>query len=388
MTVAEPTVLRWTGKDVDLTNVQRELSSLWKQLAQSQDRTSPVRTHVFNLLVYAADADDADRIEESLEHLDDRQPSRTIILYGDRSPGDATINAEVSVTCPAGSGDRPPRCFERITVCASGRAADHLDSVAAPLLISELRTYLWWPGQPPFGYRAFHRLLNLTDQLVVDSSQFISPADGLTDLARLSSGNQGVNDFHWARLVAWRDVISQFFDGPGHVEYAGNMRRLEVEFASGGGDVELQYATAGLLLILGWAGHAFNWHPETTLEGMLARDVEMSVVQDSRLIPIEVRFASHGRKAAGRLMRFTIECGAPHLPTATFSVERTRDLANARVRQAIGSEPPVERVVPLEQRSDMELLVDELEITGHDELYEAAARYASLLAGRVIWTPT
>jgi glucose-6-phosphate dehydrogenase assembly protein OpcA len=387
MTVAEPTVLRWSGHDVDLTNVERELSSLWKQLAQNQAHTSPVRTHVFNLLVYAADTDDADRIEASLEHLADRQPSRTIILCGDRAPGEATISAEVSLTCPAGSGDRPPRCFERITICASGRAADHLDSVATPLLISELRTYLWWPGQPPFGYRAFHRLLNLTDQLVVDSSQFTSPADGLTDLARLSSGHQGVNDFQWARLVSWRDVITQFFDGPGRVEYARNMQRIQVEFASGG-DEGRRFATSGLLLILGWVGHAFDWQPETTLEGLLHSDVELSVVQDSRLIPIEVRFADHGPEAAGRLMGFNVECGAPHLAPATFSVERSQDLANARVRQVLGSDPPLDRVVPLEVRSDIELLVDELELTGHDPLFEAAAQEASRLAGRVIWTPT
>jgi glucose-6-phosphate dehydrogenase assembly protein OpcA len=388
MTVAEPTILRWKSEDVDLTSVERELSSLWKQLARQQDRTSPVRTHVFNLLVYASSAAEAHEIESSLEHLGDRQPSRTIILYGDRTPGGSAISAEVSLTCPVGSGDRPPRCFERISICASGRAADHLDSVATPLIISELRTYLWWPGQPPFGYRAFHRLLALTDQLVVDSAQFLSPGDGITNVARLSSGHQGVNDFQWARLVSWREIITQFFDGPGHVEYARNMQSIEVEFAGGGGTAHQQYATAGLLLMLGWAGRAFNWQPETTLDGILTSDLELSVVQDSRLIPIHVRFADHGAAAAGRLMRFKLNCGAAHLQNATFTIERTDDLINARVRQEIGSRPVLERVVPLAVRTDIELLVDELELTGHDPLYEDAARCASLLAGRVLWTPT
>jgi glucose-6-phosphate dehydrogenase assembly protein OpcA len=384
----EPTVLEWSGKDVDLTTVERQISSLWKQLASGQKQSCPVRTHVFNLVVYAANRAQAQRVEQNLAHLEDRQPSRTIILYGDRTLARSAIDAEVSVTCPPKSGDRPPRCFERLSVFASGRAADHLASVVTPLLMPELRTYLWWPGQPPFGYRAFHRLLALADQLVIDSSEFVSPGDGLIDIARLSRGRQGVNDFHWARLVSWRDIITQCFDGPGHVEYARAIQKLNLEFGSGGGLKHHQSATAGLLLILGWAGNAFNWQPETTLEGLLTDTVELSVVQDNRLIPIQIRFTDHGKEAAGKLMLVEIECGGPGLAPACCTVERTSDLRSARVSQSMGSESTLERVVPLDLRTDAELLVDELELTGHDSLYEQSAEYATRIAGRVIWSAT
>jgi len=385
--MATDTVLEWSGSDVDLTTVERQMSSLWKQLADRESNTCPVRTHVFNLVVFAGTKANARSICQSLSQLEDRQPSRAFILSGDRSEAGSTIDARVRLACPPGSGDRRARCFEQLTIDARGRAADHLDSVVVPLLMPEIRTYLWWPGQPPFGYKTFHRLLGFADQLVVDSAQFSSPGDGFADVARLSSGSQGVNDFQWARLASWRDIVAQFFDSASHRKYVENFQSLGLEFASGGGTPERQAATSGVLLMLGWAGRAFGWEPETTLEGLLTHDVELSVVQSNRLIPIHIHFENHGQQAAGKLMKLEITCAAPNAESAVFRAQRSDDLLNALISQTIGSEPALERVVPLNPRSDVELLVDELELTGHDPLYEGSVEYASKFAGRVMWMP-
>jgi glucose-6-phosphate dehydrogenase assembly protein OpcA len=387
VTSTDTGVLEWSAQDVDLATVERGMASLWKQLAETQQRACPVRTHIFNLVVYAGRHEEARRIEQALVQLEDRQPSRTIILYGDRTPDRMAIDVAARVLCPPAKAEKPPRACERLSICAWGRAADHLDSVVIPLLIPEIRTYLWWPGQPPFGYRSFHRLLAFADQLVIDSSQFDAPGDGLTDVARLSSGKQGVNDFHWARLVSWREIISQFFDGPQNLPYAHNVRSLTLRFGAGGGAIHQRSATAGLLLLLGWAGQAFGWEPETTLEGLLERNLDLTVIQENRLIPIHIRFDDHGEQAAGRLMLAEIESSAPGLGTARFTVERTEDMQNARVIESVGDQTAHDRVVPLSLRADAELLVDELELTGHDDAYESAVACASRFAGRVIWTP-
>ncbi|HCG01025.1 MAG TPA: hypothetical protein DEV93_10840 [Chloroflexi bacterium] len=385
--MSQPVVIEWNATDVDLATVERNMAALWKQLADAQDRVCPVRTHIFNLVVYAGKHEEAQRIEHALSQLEDRQPSRTIILHGDRTPDRMSIDAAASVVCSPVSADRAPRGCERLSICAWGRAADHLDSVVIPLLIPEIRTYLWWPGQPPFGYRSFHRLLAFADQLVVDSAQFESPGDGLSDIARLSSGAQGVNDFHWARLATWREIISQFFDGAHNVAYARNVQSLSLHFGAGGGELHRRSATAGLLLLLGWAGHAFHWEPETTLEGLLESNLELTAIQGNRLIPIHIRFDDHGEKAAGRLMLVEIDASAPGLSNARFTVQRTEDMQNARISEALKNQPTHERVVPLALRSDVEVLIDELETTGHDAIYESSVAQASRFAGRVIWTP-
>jgi glucose-6-phosphate dehydrogenase assembly protein OpcA len=385
--MTQPTVLEWSATDVDLATVERNMAMLWKQLADNQERVCPVRTHIFNLVVFAGKHEEAQRIEQALSQLENRQPSRTIILHGDRTPDRMSIDASARVVCPPAFADGLPRGCERLSICAWGRAADHLDSVVIPLLIPEIRTYLWWPGQPPFGYRSFHRLLAFADQLVVDSAQFDSPGDGLTELARLSSGAQGVNDFHWARLASWREIISQFFDGSHNLPYAQNVQSLSLQFGAGGGHLHQRSATAGLLLLLGWAGHAFQWEPETTLEGLLDGSLELTVIQVNRLIPIHIGFADHGEKAAGRLMLVEIEAASPEMSNARFTVQRTDDMQNARIVETVAKEPAHERVVPLAPRSDVEILIDELEITGHDATYESSVAQASRFAGRVIWTP-
>lgn len=384
--MAGPTVLSWSGQDVDITTVERQFSALWKELAADEAGVCLVRTHVFNLVVHAASRAQADELVQRLSRLQERQPSRTIVVCGERTERSTGIDVEVSVTCPPGSGDRPARCFERLTIRARGRAGDHLNSVVVPLLIPELRTYLWWPGQPPFGHRSFHTLLGLADQLVIDSAEFTSPGDGLANVARLASGRQGVNDFHWGRLASWREILMQFFDGP-HVRYARTVRRVNAEFGAGGGNDAAQYATAGLLLLLGWAGHAFGWEPETALDGLLTDDVELSALQENRLIPVSVSFHDRGRRARGRMMRLELECGAPDTGIARFAVERSDDLATGKVSVAVPDEPAIERIVPLHVRSDVELLVDELELSGHDNLYEVSAELASRFAGRVLWAP-
>src|SRR5438067_283674 len=116
----------WRGRDVDITSVERHLADLWKQLASEHEYSCPVRTHCYNLVIYASTKAEANKMAEGLGKLLERQPSRAIILVSDRWHGATSIDVEASVECPPGSGDRSPRSFERLTVIAHGRAADHL----------------------------------------------------------------------------------------------------------------------------------------------------------------------------------------------------------------------------------------------------------------------
>jgi glucose-6-phosphate dehydrogenase assembly protein OpcA len=279
-----------------------------------------------------------------------------------------------------------PLCYEEIVVTGHGRVADHLGSVVRPLLLPELRTYLWWPGQPPFGHRMFHNLLRMADQLVVDSAQFSLPGDGLANLARLTRAQQGVNDFNWGRLTSWREIAAQFFDGPTWLPYVHDIRSITLDFGSGGQDH--RRATAGTLLLLGWVATQLGWEPETTLDGMAEDNLTISALQGDRLIEIRLQFHDRGPKAAGRLVGVEIVSQPRNLPPARFLVERLEDLDHAHVTMKIHEGQEIRRVVPLNLKSDADLLTDELELAGHDVLYESVVDMASRMAGREIWVPT
>ncbi|GAC1660754.1 MAG: hypothetical protein NVS9B15_24600 [Acidobacteriaceae bacterium] len=254
-----------------------------------------------------------------------------------------------------------------------------------PLLQPEIRTYLWWPGEPPFGYRLFHHLLNVADQLIVDSAQFDSPGFGLAELARLSTAGYGINDFNWARLTPWREIIAQFFDGTAMLPYLENIRSVRLEF--GRSDSGYASATAGLLLLLGWFGRRLGWEPETTLDRPPSGDITMSVLQGSRLILVELVFCDHGRQAAGRLMTMEIVSQPADRAPAKFRVVRDDSLANVEIGMRIHDQCEIDRVIPLGVKSDDALLEDELELAGTDTLYSQVVLEASRLAGREVWVP-
>ena len=379
-----PVVAHWHGNDVDLTTIERQLVPCWAQAAQSAPAASAIRTSIFNLVVYTDSQESAQGVCEKLDRLAGGRPSRAIVLAVDRNAAGCSVDAEVRVQCQWRAGDQSFLGYEQLIITAHGRVADHPASLVDPLLVAELPTYLWWPGQPPFGHRIFRRLLAVADQLVVDSAQFRSPGDGIADIGRLCSGQQGVNDLHWARLTHWRDIIAQIFDDPACLPYVGHISSIRLDCGAGGNEAP---ANAATLLLLGWMASRLGWEPESTLDRLAREDVTLAVLQDERLIPIELRFRDHGSAGAGELIGVELVAEPEGKPPARFNVARTDDLQLVRVDTAIQGSTEMSRLMPLAVKSDEELLADELGLTGHDRLYEGVIEMASRMAGREGWMP-
>jgi glucose-6-phosphate dehydrogenase assembly protein OpcA len=375
----------WSGHDVDVTTIERRLAELWTHLPAGSDNPAGVRTHMFNLVVYADSSQQLARVSRLIE-LAGRHPSRAIILTADRSPIEPSVDAELTLRCRSGPGGTATYCHEQAVLALRGRAADHPSSVVMPLLMPELPTYLWWPGQPPFGFSAFNRLLTVAEQLIVDSAEFDSPGVGLTELARLCTRRYGINDFHWARLTPWREVFAQFFEGEALIPYMDAIRAVSVEFGSGPG--QLNGVTAGLLLIVGWLASRLGWEPETTLNASVAGDTRLTVLQGERLIPIDLRFGEHGAQSAGRLMCVEVVAQPADRPPGRFRITRLDSLFHVNVTMEIHGKPPITRVFPLGMKTEEQLLSEELELAGVDVLYSEVVHHASRLAGRDVWMPT
>lgn len=379
----QPNFVLWEQRNVDTTTLEHQLTTMWADL-RLQGCEAAVRTHLFNLVVFTSGREVADRLCSRLAELPRRHPSRTIVFVADRLHPESSVDAELMVRCGSSHEPGSGLCEERVMLTAHGRPADHPASVIMPLLLADLPTYLWWPGQPPFGHRMFHRLLNLANQLVVDSAEFSSPGDGLSAISSVCHQARGVNDFNWARLTPWRELIAQFFDGPTHLPYVLGIEKVRVEFGAGQGDAGR--AAAGTLLLLGWIASRLGWEPETTLDRPVSGDVTLAVLQKERLIPIELYFCEHGQHAAGRLMGVEITARTGE-DTGTFSLMRLSDLAHVEVTTRMSNENEIKRVVPLGIDTDEQLLAAELEMSGRDPLYESVVREAGRMAGREVLLP-
>ncbi|HZU11656.1 MAG TPA: glucose-6-phosphate dehydrogenase assembly protein OpcA [Chloroflexota bacterium] len=359
---------------------------LWKEVTAETALPGAVRTSILNLVIYAGSAERAERLKKELAGQPRRHGSRTILLIADRDRPGSSVDAASSVRCSASQPDSPPLCYEEITITGVGKVADHLASVVVPLLVAELPTFLWWPGQPPFGHRLFNQMLGVADQLLIDSSHFDSPGDGLAHLARLCRARQGVNDLNWGRLAPWREVIAQFFDGAAWQPYAYGLRSLHLIFGSGTNSA--RRATATTLLLAGWIGSRLGWTPETTLDSLVSGASTLTVERGDRAIDVTTEFQDAGEKMAGLLIGVELVSQPKGLAPARFAVKRLEDMEHACSTMNVHDGVQLQRVVPLHIETDAELLSQELEQSGHDTLYESVVGVASQLAGREVWVPS
>jgi len=141
-------------------------------------------------------------------------------------------------------------------------------------------------------------------------------------------------------------------------------------------------------VLVAWVAEHLGWEPETTLDGLARGDLQLSVLQTERLIPIELQFRDHGPEAAGRLIAIELVSQPKGMPPARFTVGRTEnDLDNAHVCMEIHEGCTISRVVPLHLKTEVELLADELDLGGRDTLYEKVVDMAGRMAGREAWVP-
>src|SRR6266550_1129984 len=232
----------WEAKGTDVEAIEAELARLWggpgeapsdgDGEARVTEKGLPhARASVLNLIVTVVDAEAAERVVQTMMSLGVRHPSRAIVLVADhQSRGDA-LDARISTHCHVAPAMEDERiCYEEVILTVRGEAAEHLSGVVAPLLIHDLPTFVWWPGDPPFAHPVFDQLVELGDRLVIDSADFGDLLGGMRRLANLRH-RSGVGDLAWERLSIWQERIAQFFDAPRFRRYLPNLNRMVIRYA-------------------------------------------------------------------------------------------------------------------------------------------------------------
>ena len=158
---------------------------------------SPATGMVLTLLIltdeeYQADATSA-AVGAARQH-----PMRIVTLIPRPSRHEPRIDAEIAV-----GGDDGPG--EVAVIRLRGMLADHANSVAIPLLLSDTPVVAYWPeagpevtAEDPIGRHAQRRI---TDASTAD--------DVVRELHRRQAGYRpGDTDLAWRRLTPWRSVLA------------------------------------------------------------------------------------------------------------------------------------------------------------------------------------
>jgi hypothetical protein len=353
-------------------------------------------------------------------------------------PGAAPISVTLSVMQTDASGN--PAHGERILIQAQDDAVRHLPGAVLPLILSGLPAFLWWTGQPPWRKELFEAMVDGCDRLLVDTSDMTQAEHallGLSDLMKRKKASCAITDLNWMRQKPWRELVAQFFDDPNLLPFLAGLDRVTIEYAAGAADAPIDPAQA--YLFAGWLASRLGWQTQSTYSGRgadAAREHPLITAQ-GRTVTIELsaRFGVNvkpwsevmpqaapqpglqaapgtisqladadpaqthaqtqiqvaGKKSRstprnvpaavgpGALMSVYLH-GVAGAKPATFTVAREADLQHASTRCSADCAPP-SQTVHLPTVGEEQSIVQQLQILGHDLVYEEAlAAAARLLA--------
>ena len=184
-------------------DVEEQLSELRRE--ESEDGTPDMRTSVMTHVAWAPPKW-ADAARKTLAGLEERHPSRTILLFPEPR-GKTGVDVTVSMRCYAVHGVSREICSEVIELRLGGKRSKAPASIVQPLLIFDLPTFCRWRGEPPWGRPELEQLVTVCDRLVVDSSEWRRIPAAYEQLAGLFD-RIAVSDIAWGRGREWRGRLA------------------------------------------------------------------------------------------------------------------------------------------------------------------------------------
>ena len=340
-----------TGNVVSVAEIEHELA----RLRTRGDGPSGARSSVLNLIVVTSE-ESAAEAARVISDLSGDHPSRAILMVSDPNEDEANLEVSCSTFCGIGGRGEDQVCAEQITVHVEGPPAEHLESLAGPLLIPDLPVFLWCPnGELPDSSSG---MVPLTDRLILDSG----PAEDREAFLRAASGLcrdglPAVGDLQWAALSPWRALVSDLF---AHPERAGELPEIR--------HAEILYGPTGecqALLFAGWLASALDWRPESMSRTRGVREFALSGPSGRVVVAL-----SYDRSEA--------ELSRVRLRSAELAFEvrvsRRGERVDACATVTRGEEVLGERTVHLGSSGVGVWLGEELRLLAQDGAYEAALR--------------
>jgi glucose-6-phosphate dehydrogenase assembly protein OpcA len=362
---------RWTEDPTTVDALWTAIGEVWREAGRRMASSSAasggvLRTRVVNFVAYSNSNGVCERASSVLTHLAGTHPSRALLLLAEPQNPAPSIGASLQAFCHTDAGTAHRLCFDHIFLTIRGQAAERLPGIVTRLLLPDLPSILWWPGDPPLESRTFVGLSSACDVVIVDSSEFAGPMTGLCTLARLARPGRGkarVADLNWDRLTEWREIVAQFFDSIPLRRHLQHIQSVEISFAA---DPYREGVSAQALLFSGWLASRLGWKALSPFSGSAIR------YQSGNQIT-EVRFGARPfeQAKAGSLVALSLESELDGQP-GRFSASFAGDMQLGRAEVALGDSNAVARHFSLDSRSERTLLAEEIEAIGADCALEDA----------------
>ncbi len=356
-------------RPANVGEIEAGLSAMWRSAAEATESKSAVtRASALTLLVYMDRPEEAREVSNLLSEVTRQNPCRSVLMVMDPQGSPAALMASISAHCHMGAEGGKTICSEQITLNARGETGPALISVVLPLTLSGLPIYLWWRAENFAMPAYFDQILRVTQHVIVDSARFAAVGPDLRTLAAWLERNSGrirLTDLNWGRATPWREVIAQCFDSPDRRPYLSRIRGLRIEYEMESERLTAQRALG--LLLTAWLATRLGWQ---------FRRAE----SQGENLPRTLFFQSGaGEVKAERILRkvdgggsgvcFSFEIKADG---ARFSFTRGPDGKVVQTLAEVPGQAPIGQTVRIEAGEEIEILNNELMLSGHDRVYEEA----------------
>lgn len=348
----QPTLIR--GAHVStLHALSAELSGLHREMLRTgHDEVRPVRTSVLTLVAVCVDDKCADDAADVVRRIAVNHPSRAILVVADRNMTPTGVDADLALECSTvGGADQV--CAESVRLTVRGEPALHLVSVITPLLVPDVPVVLWLVEAPPLDQALHADVLSISQRIVLDSEAYPDPLDTLHILAAAhrEHGHLPIGDIAWARMLPWRELLAQSFDGRDMLPFLSGVQRVEIESCGARPSSEAW-------LMAGWLASRLRWPVPGGPE-------------------ITVSTRHHHHVETGGLLAVRLHC-ALRDRTAEVSVSRDGETIATSIATGAGLTANGARAMRV---ADLYVLVGrELQEWGEDRIYTEALRRGTALA--------
>jgi glucose-6-phosphate dehydrogenase assembly protein OpcA len=372
---------------LDVQSVEQELGELWKQHtgdANVEEDGAVMRARVLNLLVYVSSAASLDEVNKLLSEITSAHPCRVIVMLAEREAADQDIEMFVSAHCLVqAGGDHKNLCGEQVTLKARGRFTVELPSAAVPLIVPDLPIFLWWRDAPRLHDQIFEILSRTADRIVIDSADFGQPYEDMLELVALlkhrRAEHAAISDLNWARLTSWRTLLASFYDVEEYRAALDHVNRVRIEYVPHSLAPGLVAPKA--LILAGWLASRLGWrvHQEQSLtqgqDG--ASHTVVTLEKDGRQIAVEFSGVEREQRMQGWIARIELSAEEDDAGSQKFIVLRSEDGRYLETEVMGGGEARSARTLVGGDKTEAELVERELEILGHDRIYEEAITAAA-----------
>jgi len=351
---------------------------MWRSAAETSSTKSAVtRASALTLLIYTDCQESAREVSNLIAEVTLQNPCRAVLMVVDPKGSPPGLMASVSAHCHMGPEGEKQICSEQITLNARGETGRELTSVVLPLTVSALPIYLWWRAGDFAVPGYFDQILRVTSHLIVDSARFAATRSDLSALAAWSEKHSGrirLSDLNWARATPWRELVAQCFDSLDRRPYLERIQEVRIEYEMESARLQTQRAQS--LLLTAWLATRLKW--QFRRSESRGENVPRTLLFQSAAGEVKVERTLRKVEGGGSGVCFSLEIKADG---ARFSFSRGQDGKVVQTLAEVPGQVSIGRTVRIEVGDEIEILNDELLLSGRDRVYEEAMALVARMAG-------